>query len=207
MHPCRQLPGPFVVHMPSCSLSCFVSRFLCPVIGGGGRGNCHLGYVPSGVRGNRHAQPLTGQGAGGAYAHAGIIVKGRIYSCNKATCSMRGRFICAANAPRACALGSKGASVSSGETFPSCTTKNLIVVLTFTPMLKSWLLCLSCQCPLIKKADLDHWSCSPTYFPSFYRISNLHVTRGQTSPGAWRPGGSRGAGSRMGICKIVGEAA
>ena len=51
MHPCRQFPGHFVVHMPSCSLSCFVSRIFCLVMGG-----------------MRDPQPLTGQGGGGVAA-------------------------------------------------------------------------------------------------------------------------------------------
>ena len=32
----RRCPGHFMVHMPSCSLSCVVSRAPCLVIGGGG---------------------------------------------------------------------------------------------------------------------------------------------------------------------------
>ena len=47
---------------PCVCISCFVSRVLCLVIGGGGgRGNRHLATGPSGVRGTCHTQPLTGQ--------------------------------------------------------------------------------------------------------------------------------------------------
>ena len=61
MHPNRQFPAHFVVHMPSCLHVLFwVARPLhCDRRG---RGNCHLGYVPSGVRGYRCAWAVQGGG-------------------------------------------------------------------------------------------------------------------------------------------------
>ena len=59
MHPCRQFPGHFVVHMPSCSLSCFVPCIPCLVIRGTREPSLGVGSL--GVRGNRHTQPRNGQ--------------------------------------------------------------------------------------------------------------------------------------------------
>ena len=64
MHLNKQFSAHFVVHMPSCLHVLF--RVAGPLHSNRGeRGNCHLGYVPSGVRGYRHAQVVTIQGGGG----------------------------------------------------------------------------------------------------------------------------------------------
>ena len=68
MHPCRQFPGHFVVHMPLCSFSCFVSCVPCPVIGGGGgEGTVTWGRFPWGCEGTVTRSRLLDNG-GGTYS-------------------------------------------------------------------------------------------------------------------------------------------
>ena len=78
MHPCRQFPGHFVVHMPWCSLSCFVSRISCLVIQGLREPSHGIGSL-RGVRELSRAltYPLTGQGGGGVHRNApnGILTQ------------------------------------------------------------------------------------------------------------------------------------
>ena len=65
MHPNRRFLAHFAVHMPLCLHDLF--RIAHPLHSnrGGGRGNRHWGYVPSGVRGYRDAQVITVQGGEG----------------------------------------------------------------------------------------------------------------------------------------------
>ena len=66
MHPNRQFPAHFVVHMPLFLHDLF--RVAHPLYAIGGRGNRHLGYVPWQERGYRRAQALTMQGGEGVCA-------------------------------------------------------------------------------------------------------------------------------------------
>ena len=64
MHPCRQFPAHFVVHMPLCSLSSFVLRVLC-LVSGGARG-LSLGVASlGGAREPSRAAAYWTRGAGG----------------------------------------------------------------------------------------------------------------------------------------------
>ena len=66
MHPCRQLPVHFVVHMPSCSLSCFMSRISCLVIGALREPLVGVGSI-GGVRELSRAAAYWTIGGGGGY--------------------------------------------------------------------------------------------------------------------------------------------
>ena len=67
MHPNKQFPAHFVVHVPFCLHDLFcATRPLHSNCGvGGGRGDDDLGYVPSGVQGYHHAQAIAMQGGRG----------------------------------------------------------------------------------------------------------------------------------------------
>ena len=64
MHPCRQFPGHFVLHMPWCSLSCVVLRISCLVIGGA-EGTVTRGTFRRGCEGTvMHSRLLDKRGGG-----------------------------------------------------------------------------------------------------------------------------------------------
>ena len=58
----RQFPGHFVVHMPSCPLSCVVSRISCLVFGGGAEGTAPWGRFPWGCEARSRLLDKGGRG-------------------------------------------------------------------------------------------------------------------------------------------------
>ena len=67
MHPFRQFPGHFVVHMPSCSLSCRVAHLLSS--NWGGEGTVTWGRFPRRCEGTVAPSRLLDKGGGRVVAH------------------------------------------------------------------------------------------------------------------------------------------
>ena len=82
MHPCRQFPGHFCgAHALVFALFLPVACLLLGIPGGGGGGgrNHHLGWVPSGLRGKRHAQPRNDKGCDVCLQFFGFTCRGLVF--------------------------------------------------------------------------------------------------------------------------------